>query len=192
MAANNIFEGMIEALEKAVNAGLKPIGQKLANDMKNKLRENESDVGHRLSGSITWATADAVDRSLVGSAAEEGDVIQKPSEKYTLIAGTQAPYAIYLEKGTGRHQTSDEVDEYEDRIREWAASKGITDPDHVEAIITNIRRKGTLKHPFVQPVRDEWASSGMASKMLSKTVNDAMSKVVKNWKPQVIPMEVKI
>lgn len=192
MAAKNTFEGLMEVFEASVNDGLAAIGQQIADDMKKRIKDNDSNVDHRLSDSITWATNVAVDRSKIGSAAESGDIILKPTEKYTLYIGTQVPYAIYVEKGTGPHVTSNEMDQYEDRIREWAAKKGITDPDRVEEIIVNIRRKGTLEHPFVQPVKTDWERTGMAGRMMSKIVNDTLARVSKNWKPVEVPVTMKM
>lgn len=51
----------------------------------------------RLSDSITYATSKK--KSSVRKKAKEGDGVQKAQDKYTVVAGTNVEYAIYVEKG---------------------------------------------------------------------------------------------
>jgi len=57
-------------------------------------------------------------------------------------------YAVYVEKGTHAHTPPLES------IKLWAERRGL--PDKAAGAIWNhIRRKGTAKHPFLEPAADE-------------------------------------
>ena len=57
-------------------------------------------------------------------------------------------YAVYVEKGTRAHTPPLES------IKLWAERRGL--PDNAAGAIWNhIRRKGTKKHPFLEPAADE-------------------------------------
>jgi hypothetical protein len=197
MRANSFFAGMEEQLAKAVESGLEGLGAKVADEIKSQLQKGDRDGPHiaskQLYDSITWATSKAVDRSKIGPSAQSEDVIDKPSEPGMLHIGTKAPQAWYLEKGTSPHTARGEMSQqYEDRIHEWALSKGITSEEEIENIIFAIRKRGTTKHPFVQPVKDDLEQNGIVVKTLSDIVNTAMRNFSKNWKDVVIPMEIKL
>jgi hypothetical protein len=197
MAANSFFAGLEEQLVRAVESGLEQIGASVAKELKRELQKGGKDgpyiASKQLYDSITWATAKAQDRSLVGPKAQSEDIIDKPSEQGKVDIGTKAPQAWYLEKGTSPHTARGEMSqEYEDRIHAWALTKGITDEEEIENIIFAIRARGTIKHPFVQPVEDDLRQSGILTKAMSDTVNTAMRNFSKNWKDVVIPMEIKL
>jgi HK97 gp10 family phage protein len=57
-------------------------------------------------------------------------------------------YAVYVERGTRAHTPPLES------IKLWAKGRGLPD-EAAGAIWNHIRRKGTKKHPFLEPAADE-------------------------------------
>lgn len=117
---------------------------------------DESSASGRLSDSITWQTS--TKGSNIRSAAEAKDKIEKPKTKFTLLVGSAAPHAIYREKYSGIHETSDGHDEFVRLMKKWCmdvlginADGSTEDKAAFFLIMRQVREHVTLGVPFVEP-----------------------------------------
>lgn len=137
----------------------------LLNDVGNYSVRNMTDITHktdasgRLSDGITWQTA--IEGTGVGSKAEEGDKIAKPREAGTVNIGTDNPYAIFREKGSGVHTSSVGSKEFIDAMKIWCSTQlninwdgSPDDRGRFWAIIQHIRNNNTPAAPFVSVAKN--------------------------------------
>lgn len=167
---NDFYSRCKTMLERLQEQALEVAGQKVAEMLKDKLDEKEANDTGRVRDSITWATSQATNRAMVGSAAQEGDVIKPPSVPGIVFIGTAVPYAPYVEYGTYAHgQNREMMEQFINNLLEWAARHGWQARDGGELkysdiypLIKKIRENGTDEMPFVRPVLAELNSGGLS------------------------------
>jgi hypothetical protein len=64
-----------------------------------------------------------------------------------MYIGTRVPYAWYVEKGSGPHNTGNDSAGFVERITAWGAKHGWGE-DEIPKLIAAIRKNGTEAHPF--------------------------------------------
>jgi len=148
-----------KALEEGVTAGLNTIGMNATRELK---EATTVDLG-RLKGSHTYALMGIQmpkylpsiktnpgnpNMGLVSDIKSDDDVISPVRQRFYLKVGTAVPYAVYVDKGTGAHRTSEDSEGFIQRITDWGKRKGFT-RDQIAGLIKVIRHSGTHPHPFM-------------------------------------------
>lgn len=90
---------------------------------------------------------------LVGAAGQKF-VISPVTERFVAKVGTADPKAHYVEYGTGAHKTPNNQAEFVARVTAWCQRHGITDSAEIARVISAIRHRGTLAHPFLAPAKE--------------------------------------
>jgi len=188
---SDFYSNVEKALDRIVEGALESLGAWAAKEMKDEIESSGHNDTGRLKDSITWATSEALDRSLVGPAAEEGDVIAQPTTKLTLHIGTADGKAPYVEYGTDAHRTDEQKEEFHQRLLEWCARHGWTSKDggpltlsDIYPVLKKIQEEGTDASPFVQPTKDKMEQSGLSpiTAMVNKLIGQELNKIPKNTK----------
>lgn len=143
---DGFYDGFGALLDKAIYNALSKIGLDASNKLKDNLESAGGVASDRLKDSITFTTDQIVAKRQ--GAAKDEDMLEKPTEKYTLLVGTACPYGRYYEFGTGPHSGHGSGgEEFKKNMFEWGKRKGYSD-DTINAIMEHIKKHGTKAHPF--------------------------------------------
>lgn len=145
----------MDELSFAVKGALYTVGGAGAKYMRDITAKNEK-TGN-LTDSIKWTTMDKSGNK--GSRATEKDVIDKPTDPYTVSIGSAAEHARYREYGSGYHSNKEGSDIFIKRLNEWTKMVWGVDKDDPKtawefwSLVKHIRDTGTESEPFAKPTK---------------------------------------
>lgn len=187
-------EDVRAATDRYMEGALEAMGAFIADMLRDQIEENGSIDEGTLVKSISWATAQATDRS------GGGDIrpVNAPTKKGVLHVGSADPKAGWVEFGTGPHMAnSEQTAEFEENIRDWASRHGWTGKDGAELtvddvypLIKKIRENGTTEQPFMRPVHVKLQSGAMMalSGYLTGLMGKEMGKIPK--RKQIVDIKI--
>jgi HK97 gp10 family phage protein len=129
------------------------------------LKWNGEKVKENLDKAVPWAInsimaaciKDAKSKVPVSTSTLQGSIRMEPARKIAGIwtgawGSYNCKYAIFVERGSSPHKTSEGQDAFIASVTEWCRHKGIENP---WPIIQKIRKNGTKAQPFLRPAADQ-------------------------------------